>query len=60
MGVEAVPLQLAFGRILFDSEVDINARITGGLVPVTVDKYGLFQLEVPMDTPAIRLELDNG
>ncbi len=60
MDVEAVPLQLAFGRILFSEKTIVPARITGGLVPVTVDEYGLFQIEVPANIPFIRVELDNG
>ena len=60
MDVEALPLQLAFGRISFNGASNINARITGGLAPVSVDEYGLFQLEIPADIPALRVEMDNG
>ena len=60
MNVEAVPLQLAFGRILFNNSTNVGARITGGLAPITVDEYGLFQLELPANTPELRVELDNG
>ncbi|MTI11824.1 peptidase associated/transthyretin-like domain-containing protein, partial [Sansalvadorimonas verongulae] len=60
MDVEAVPLKLAFGRIQFNNQTNISTRISGGMAPVTVDKYGLFQLETPASTSSLQVEMDNG
>ncbi len=60
MEVEALPLRLAFGRILFTGFGETGGRITGGMAPVTLDEYGLFQLEIQANTPELRVELDNG
>ncbi|MTI13590.1 hypothetical protein, partial [Sansalvadorimonas verongulae] len=60
MDVDAVPLKLAFGRIQFNNHTDTNARISSGLTSVTIDEYGLFQLETPASASSLRVEMDNG
>ncbi|CAM3434221.1 TcfC E-set like domain-containing protein [Parendozoicomonas haliclonae] len=64
MDMEAIPMQLAFGRIVFDGSLgeqdEFNARLMGGLLPVQISDIGMFQIEVRADTPELRLEMDNG
>ncbi len=60
MEVEAIPMQLAFGRILFNDQAGFSGRIMGGQAPMQVSDSGLFQIEVRADTPELRLEMDNG
>ena len=60
LDVETVALQLAFGRIMFNGTAGKNARITGGMTPISVDDYGLFQVEMPLTTESLNIEMDNG
>ncbi|MGI9277105.1 MAG: TcfC E-set like domain-containing protein [Endozoicomonas sp.] len=57
---EAVPLQLLFGRFLFNGEPLDGARINGGLYPGNTDDIGMFQLETRTDIEQLQIELDNG
>ncbi|MGB1271090.1 MAG: hypothetical protein ACPG5T_03370, partial [Endozoicomonas sp.] len=57
---EAVPLQLLFGRLLFNGEPLDGARINGGLYLGSTDDIGMFQLETRSDVGALQIELKNG
>ncbi|WP_172807257.1 TcfC E-set like domain-containing protein [Endozoicomonas ascidiicola] len=57
---EAIPLQLLFGRLLFNGKPLDGARINGGLYPGTTDDVGIFQLETRSDVGNLQIELDNG
>lgn len=57
---EAIPLQLLFGRLLFQGAPVSGARINGGLYPSSTDDVGMFQLESRSDTEGLRIELENG
>ena len=57
---EAIPLQLLFGRLLFNGEPLDGARINGGLYPGNTDDIGMFQLETRTDIDRLQIELDNG
>ncbi|WP_257267005.1 TcfC E-set like domain-containing protein [Endozoicomonas sp. ONNA2] len=57
---EAIPLQLLFGRLLFNGQPLEGARINGGLFPGSTDDIGMFQLETRSDVGNLQIELDNG
>ncbi len=57
---EAAPLQLLFGRLLFNGEPLAGARINGGLLPGSTDDLGMFQIEARADVGSLNIELDNG
>ncbi|WP_066015942.1 TcfC E-set like domain-containing protein [Endozoicomonas atrinae] len=57
---EAIPLQLLFGRLLFNGQPLEGARINGGLYPGSTDDIGMFQLETRSDVGNLQVELDNG
>ncbi|WP_299734824.1 TcfC E-set like domain-containing protein [uncultured Endozoicomonas sp.] len=57
---EAMPLQLLFGRLLFNGKPLNGARINGGLYPGTTDDVGIFQLETRADVGNLQIEMDNG
>ena len=57
--VNALPIQLAFGRVLFQGKV-VQATILGGLKPVATDQSGLFQLELSTNTTSLDIQLDEG
>ena len=57
---EAIPLQLLFGRLLFNGEPVMDARILGGLYATSTDDIGMFQLESRSDLAHLKIELDNG
>ncbi|WP_299734730.1 CS1-pili formation C-terminal domain-containing protein [uncultured Endozoicomonas sp.] len=57
---EAIPLQLLFGRLLFNGQPLEGARINGGLYPGSTDDLGMFQLETRSDVGNLQVELDNG
>ena len=57
---EAIPLQLLFGRLLFNGQPLTNARINGGLLPGSTDDIGMFQVEARSDVGSLQVELANG
>ncbi len=57
---EAIPLQLLFGRLLFNGLPLEGARINGGLFPGSTDDIGMFQLETRSDVGNLQVELNNG
>ena len=57
---QAIPLQLLFGRLLFNGQPLTGARINGGLLPGSTDDIGMFQLEARSDVGALQVEMDNG
>ena len=57
---EAIPLQLLFGRLLFNGQPLEGVRINGGLLPGSTDDIGMFQLEARSDVGSLQVELDNG
>lgn len=57
---QAIPLQLLFGRLLFNGQPLEGARINGGIYPGSTDDIGMFQLETRSDVGNLQVELDNG
>ncbi|MGO0305657.1 TcfC E-set like domain-containing protein [Endozoicomonas acroporae] len=57
---QAIPLQLLFGRLLFNGQPLTDARINGGLLPGSTDDIGMFQLEARSDVGTLQVELGNG
>ena len=57
---EAVPLQLLFGRLLFNGQPLTGARIEGGLLPGSTDDIGMFQVEARSDVGSLQVELESG
>ncbi|USE37017.1 TcfC E-set like domain-containing protein [Endozoicomonas sp. SCSIO W0465] len=60
LNYEAIPLQLLFGRLLFNGQPLKGARINGGLYPGSTDGIGMFQLETRSDVGNLQVELNNG
>ena len=58
MELNAQPLKLAFGRILFNKH-PIQALIKNGMAQASTDEGGMFQIEVDAETQAIIIEIDN-
>ena len=59
MDYNATPLQLLFGRLLYNDTPLTGATINGGQQLVTSDDYGLFQMEISSDKTTIDVMLSN-
>ncbi len=57
---QAIPLQLLFGRLLFNGQPLTGARIEGGLLPGITDDIGMFQVEARSDVGSLQVELESG
>ena len=57
---EAIPLQLLFGRLLFNGKPLSDAKIVGGLYATETDDVGMFQLESRSDVAKLKVEMENG
>ena len=56
---QLIPLQLLFGRLLFNGQLLTGARINGGLLPSSIDDIGMFQLEARSDVGSLQVVLEN-
>ncbi len=57
---EATPLQLLFGRLLFNGVPMKGVVINGGLYPGSTDETGMFQLETRSDVGSLSVRMNNG
>ena len=60
LNYEATPLQLLFGRLVFNGQPVQNANLVGGTYPSTTDAIGMFQLESKAGVQRIQVEMENG
>ncbi|CAM3433543.1 TcfC E-set like domain-containing protein [Parendozoicomonas haliclonae] len=58
--VVATPVRLAFGRVLLDKKSGSGWRIEAGDHSAAVSSNGMFQINIPVDTKALRLETPEG
>ena len=56
---QAIPLQLLFGRLLFNGEPVKSASLVGGSYPGSTDAMGMFQLESKADIKTIQVDMEN-
>ncbi len=57
---QATPLQLLFGRLMFNGQSVENARVRGGIYPGGTDSFGMFQVESSADIKTLDVEMSNG
>ncbi len=57
---QATPLQLLFGRLMFNGQSVENARVRGGIYPGGTDNFGMFQVESSADIKTLDVEMSNG
>ncbi len=58
--LEAIPMQLVFGRFTLHGKPVVGARIEGGRVPVRTDDLGLYQVDIPFDKQKMVVQLPSG